>query len=187
MNVGYCFTGSFCTFDKSITAMKSLVDKGYNVVPIMSYNAYSIDTRFATAKEFRKKIEQISGNEIICTIEDAEPIGPKHMFDVLCVVPCTSNTLAKLANGVNDTPVTMAVKSHLRNNRPVVIGVSTNDALGAAAKNIGTLLNYRCYYFVPMEMDNPCEKPRSLVCDFSKVLGTVECAINNVQYNPLFQ
>ena len=108
------------------------------------------------------------------------------MFDVLCVVPCTSNTLAKLANGINDTPVTMAVKSHLRNDKPVVIGVSTNDALGASAKNIGALMNNRNFYFVPMALDNPCEKPRSLVCDFSKVEGTIKCAIDGVQFNPIF-
>ena len=134
MKIGYCLTGSFCTFKKSIEAMQSLADGGHIVTPIMSFNAYNIDTRFGNAKDVREKVASICGREIISTIDSAEPIGPKHMFDVLCVVPCTSNTLAKLANGINDTPVTMAVKSHLRNDKPVVIGVSTNDALGASAK-----------------------------------------------------
>lgn len=186
MNIGYCFTGSFCTFKKSIEALKSLVKNGHNVTPIMSFNAYNIDTRFANAKDVRNEIEAICGKKIIASIEEAEPIGPKHMFDVLCVVPCTSNTLAKLANGVNDTPVTMAVKSHLRNDKPVVLGVSTNDALGAAAKNIGALMNTRNFYFIPMALDNPCEKPRSLVCDFSKAEGTIKCAVDGVQFNPMF-
>lgn len=185
MNIGYCFTGSFCTFKKSIEALKSLVKNGHNVTPIMSFNAYNIDTRFANAKDVRNEIETICGKKIIASIEEAEPIGPKHMFDVLCVVPCTSNTLAKLANGVNDTPVTMAVKSHLRNDKPVVLGVSTNDALGAAAKNIGALMNTRNFYFIPMALDNPCEKPRSLVCDFSKAEGTIKCAVDGVQFNPM--
>lgn len=186
MNIGYCFTGSFCTFKKSIATLKSLVDSGNAVTPTMSYNAYSTDTRFGKAEDIRKEICTVCSKDIISTVVDAEPIGPKHMFDVLCVVPCTSNTLAKLANGVNDTPVTMAVKSHLRNNKPVVIGVSTNDALGAAAKNIGVLMNSRNFYFVPMLQDNPCEKPRSLVCDFSKVSGTIKCAAEGIQYNPMF-
>ena len=186
MNIGYCFTGSFCTFKKSIEALKTLVENGHNVTPIMSFNAYNIDTRFANAKDVRNEIEAICGKKIIASIEEAEPIGPKHMFDVLCVVPCTSNTLAKLANGVNDTPVTMAVKSHLRNDKPVVLGVSTNDALGAAAKNIGALMNTRNFYFIPMALDNPCEKPRSLVCDFSKAEGTIKCAVDGVQFNPMF-
>ena len=186
MNIGYCFTGSFCTFKKSIEALKTLVENGHNVTPIMSFNAYNIDARFANAKDVRNEIEAICGKKIIASIEEAEPIGPKHMFDVLCVVPCTSNTLAKLANGVNDTPVTMAVKSHLRNDKPVVLGVSTNDALGAAAKNIGALMNTRNFYFIPMALDNPCEKPRSLVCDFSKAEGTIKCAVDGVQFNPMF-
>lgn len=186
MNIGYCFTGSFCTFKKSIEALKSLVKNGHNVTPIMSFNAYNIDTRFANAKDVRNEVEAICGKKIIASIEEAEPIGPKHMFDVLCVVPCTSNTLAKLANGVNDTPVTMAVKSHLRNDKPVVLGVSTNDALGAAAKNIGALMNTRNFYFIPMALDNPCEKPRSLVCDFSKAEGTIKCAVDGLQFNPMF-
>lgn len=182
MNVGYCFTGSFCTFNKSIESLKQIVSAGHNVVPIMSENAYSTDTRFGTCEHFNNEIEEITHNKIIHTITQAEPIGPHKMFDVLCVVPCTGNTLAKLANGITDTSVTMAVKSHLRNSRPVVIGISTNDALAGAAKNIGKLMNYKNYIFVPYGMDDPINKPKSLVCDFSKVLETIEsCNKNNTK------
>ncbi len=177
MNIGYCLTGSFCTFDKSMEALKSLVKLGHNVTPIMSENAYSMDTRFGKAIDIQNKLIEITGNSIIHTIEQAEPIGPKRMFDVLAIVPCTGNTLAKLANGITDTSVTMAAKSHVRNSRPVVIGVSTNDALGAAAKNIGALLNYKNYYFVPFGMDNYLLKPKSMVCDFSLVGSTIEEAV----------
>lgn len=176
MKIGYCLTGSFCTFDKSINAMKWLVESGYDITPIMSYNAYNIDTRFGKASEINNKIVQICHNDIIHTIEEAEPIGPKKMFDLLIVAPCTSNTLAKLANGVNDTPVTMAVKSHLRNERAVVIGVSTNDALSSSAKNIGLLMNMKNYYFVPMKMDSPQRKPKSIVCDFNLIEDTLKNA-----------
>ena len=173
MKIGYCLTGSFCTFSKAIAQIEGFVESGYSVTPIMSENAYSTDTRFGKAKDFQDRLVQITGNSIIHTIPMAEPIGPKGMFDVLVVAPCTGNTLAKLANGIVDPSVTMAVKSHLRNNRPVVIGVSTNDALGAAAKNIGTLLNYKNYYFVPFGMDDCVNKPKSMVCDFGKLSDTV--------------
>ena len=140
MKIGYCLTGSFCTFSKSIKALEPIVSAGHMVVPIMSENAYSTDTRFGKAVDFQNKLVEITGNSIIHTIDKAEPIGPQKMFDVLCIAPCTGNTLAKLALGITDTTVTMAAKSHLRNSRPVVIGVSTNDALGNSAKNIGSLL-----------------------------------------------
>lgn len=183
MNIGYCLTGSFCTFDKSIKVIEKLVKQGYNVTPIMSENAYSMDTRFGKAKDFQNKIIEITGNSIIHTIEQSEPIGPKKMFDVLAIVPCTGNTLAKLANGITDTSVTMATKSHLRNNRPVIIGVSTNDALGGAGKNIGTLLNTKNYYFVPFGMDNFQQKPKSMVCDFDQVINTIEQAFLGKEIN----
>lgn len=183
MNIGYCFTGSFCTFEKSIEALKALVRDGHNVTPIMSENAYNMDTRFGDAVDIQNKLIEITGNSIIHTIEQAEPIGPKKMFDVLAIIPCTGNTLAKLANGITDTSVTMAAKSHLRNNRPVVIGVSTNDALGAAAKNIGMLLNYKNYYFVPFGMDNCIMKPKSMVCDFEKVSETIDAAEKGIEIN----
>lgn len=178
MNIGYCLTGSFCTFSKSIEILEKLVKAGHNVTPVMSENAYSTNTRFAKASDIQNKLIEITGNSIIHTIEQAEPVGPKKMFDVLAIVPCTGNTLAKLAGGITDTSVTMATKSHLRNSRPVVIGISTNDALGAAAKNIGTLMNYKNYYFVPFGMDNYKEKPKSMVCDFMQVEKTIEEAKN---------
>lgn len=178
MNIGYCLTGSFCTFSKSIDALKDIVSKGHNVVPIMSENAFSTNTRFGNAKDIQEQLIEITGNSIIHTIAQAEPIGPKKMFDVLTVTPCTGNTLAKLANGITDTSVTMAVKSHIRNSRPVIIGVSTNDALGNSAKNIGVLLNYKNYYFVPFGMDDCVNKPKSMVCDFTKILHTIELAQN---------
>ena len=176
MKIGYCLTGSFCTFSKSIEALKGIVKAGHNVTPIMSENAYNTDTRFGDAVDIQNELISITGNSIIHTIKNAEPVGPKKLFDVLCVVPCTGNTLAKLANGITDTSVTMAVKSHLRNSRPVIIGVSTNDALGGAAKNIGSLMNYKNYYFVPLGMDDCINKPKSMVCDFTKVLQTIEYA-----------
>jgi len=176
MKIGYCLTGSFCTFSKSIKVLEDLVRAGHEVTPVMSQNAYSTDTRFGDAADIQNRIIEITGNSIIHTIQQAEPIGPKKMFDVLAIVPCTGNTLAKLAAGIADTSVTMAAKSHLRNSRPVVIGVSTNDALGAAAKNIGNLLNYKNFYFVPFGMDNCIMKPKSMVCDFDMVQKTIELA-----------
>lgn len=183
MRIGYCLTGSFCTFEKSIKAMTELVNKGYAVKAIMSENAYNTDTRFGKAEDIAKQIEIITGKSIIHSIVDAEPIGPKKMFDVLVVAPCTANTLGKLANGITDTSVTMAVKSHIRNSKPVVIGISTNDALGAAAKNIGTLMNYKNYYFVPFSMDDCDNKPKSMVCDFSQIEDTILLANEGREIN----
>ncbi len=178
MKIGFALTGSFCTFSKAIESVKALVLSGYEVYPIMSDIAYNTDTRFGTAEHFRSELTEITGNGIIHKIEEAEPIGPKKLFDILCIVPCTGNTLAKLANGIADTSVTMAAKSHLRNNRPVIIGVSTNDALGGAAKNIGALMNYKNYYFVPFGMDDCEHKTKSMVCDFGQVLSTVKKVSN---------
>ena len=174
MKIGFALTGSFCTFSKAIDAVQSLVDDGFEVFPIMSETSYNTDTRFGTAEYFRSELKRITGNDIIHRIEQAEPIGPKKLFDILCIVPCTGNTLAKLANGIADTSVTMAAKSHLRNSRPVIIGVSTNDALGGAAKNIGSLMNYKNYYFVPFGMDDCENKTKSMVCDFNQVSETVK-------------
>lgn len=177
MKIGYCLTGSFCTFSKAIDEIKNIVNDGHSVTVIMSENAYNTDTRFGKAEDVISAIINLTGNRIIHTIKDAEPIGPKKMFDVLCVAPCTGNTLAKLNLGITDTSVTMAVKSHLRNSKPVVIGVSTNDALGAAAKNIGSLMNYKNIHFVPFTMDDPINKPKSMVCDFTKILPTIKAAV----------
>ena len=161
--IGFVLTGSFCTFSKTIPKMKELVKKGAEILPIMSYNAYETDTKFGLAKDFIDQIETITQKEIIHTIKDAEPIGPKKLTDIMIVAPCSGNTISKLANDIIDTPATMAVKSHLRNNNPVVIAVSTNNALSGNAENIGKLLNRSNYYFVPFTQDNPITKPRSIV------------------------
>lgn len=157
----------------------------WEVIPIMSPNAYSIDTRFGLAKDFRAQIQKICNHEIIHTIFDAEPIGPKKLLDVLVVAPCTGNTLGKLANGIYDTSVTLAVKAHLRNARPVVIAVSTNDALASSAKNIGTLFNNRHIFFVPMAQDNAQSKPTSIVADFTKLIPSIESALEEKQLQPV--
>ena len=171
--VGFALCGSFCTFKKVIPQMKKLVDEGYKVIPIMSHTAYNTDTRFGKAKDFNDEIEKICKEEIIHTITGAEPIGPKELLDVLVIAPCTGNTLGKLANVISDTSVTLATKAHLRNQRPVIIAVSTNDALGASAKNIGLLMNRKNIYFVPMEQDDYINKPNSIVADFKYIPDTV--------------
>lgn len=183
--IGFALTGSFCTFKSAFEAAKTLTAMGYELTPVMSFNAYSLSTRFGSAEENVKIIEDITGRKAIHTIEDAEPIGPKRMFDIMAVCPCTSNTLAKLALGINDTPVTMAVKSHIRNSRPVVIAVSTNDALWGAAKNIGLLQSMKHYYFVPYRQDDYIIKPFSMVADFSLLPRTVELALSEVQVQPM--
>ncbi len=185
IKIGFAVTGSFCTFKKAFEAAGELVKKGYDLTPIMSFNSAGISSRFGTAEEHKKELSKICSKPVIATIEQAEPIGPKKMFDLLVVAPCTSNTLAKLALGVNDTPVTMAVKSHLRNQRPVVIAVSTNDALTSSAKNIGALLNYKNFYFVPYGQDEPVSKPASMIADFSMLLRTVENALVGKQLTPI--
>lgn len=185
INIGYALTGSFCTFRKTIEQMKKLKDEGYNILPIMSFNAYSIDTRFGKAKEFTDEIEELCGNRIIASIETSEPIGPKKLCDLLIVSPCTGNTLSKLANGIYDTPVTLAVKSHLRNEGPVLLGVSTNDALRNSAKNIGTLMNYRNIFFIPFRQDDFNGKPYSIVCDFEKTSEAVKYALKGKQLQPM--
>lgn len=185
VRVGYAMTGSFCTFKTSFEAAQRLVDRGYDLTPIMSFNSYNISSRFGTPEENRNKLIEITGKNIIHTIEEAEPIGPKRMFDILVVAPCTSNTLAKLNYGINDTPVTMAVKSHVRNLRPVVIAVSTNDALAASAKNLGALQSCKNYYFVPYRQDDYLLKPFSMVADFSLLERTVEFALSEVQIQPM--
>ena len=185
LKIGYALTGSFCTFAESFKTMERLVKLGHELTPITSFNAYNLSTRFGSKDENRKRLHDICGREIIHTIEDAEPIGPKKMFELMIVAPCTSNTLAKLANGINDTPVTMAVKSHLRNHRPVLIAISTNDALAAAARNIGMLQNYRNYYFVPYRQDDIEKKPMSMVADFSRMETAIEHAMTGEQVQPI--
>ncbi len=183
--VGFALCGSFCTFSKAIKEMKKLVSSGYKVLPIMSGNAYSTDTRFGKSEDIISEIEGITGNKIIHTIEAAEPIGPKKMCDLLIVAPCTGNTLAKLSNGITDTSVTMAVKSHLRILRPVLLSIATNDGLGASAQNIGRLLNTKNIYFVPFGQDEPFKKPKSLVSDFTELVRSAEMAFEGIQLQPI--
>lgn len=184
--VGFALCGSFCTFKKVIPQIKNLVTMGYKVIPIMSHTAYTTDTRFGKAKEFNNEIEQICNENIIYTITGAEPVGPKELLDVLVIAPCTGNTLGKLANGISDTAVTLATKAHLRNCRPVIIAVSTNDALGTSARNIGTLMNSKNIYFVPMKQDDYINKPNSIVADFRFIPDTVkEVLATNSQPQPM--
>lgn len=183
--IGYVLTGSFCTFSKTIPVIKELVKNGAEVIPIMSYNSYNLDTKFGKAQDFINKIETITGKKIIHTIQGAEPIGPKALTDIMIVAPCSGNTMAKLACDIIDTPATMAVKSHLRNNLPVVIAPSTNNGLGANAVNIANLLNRKNYYFVPFRQDNPITKPRSIVFDSEYIIKTIEYALDNEQIEPI--
>lgn len=183
--IGFAMCGSFCTFSKAFEQMIKLKAAGAELTPIMSYNASSLDTRFGTAEKNIMTAENICGRGVINTIPQAEPIGPKKMFDLLIVAPCTGNTLAKLACGITDTPVTMAVKSHLRNARPVLITVSTNDALSASAKNIGTLLNIKNICFVPFRQDDFIKKPTSAVADFTKLPEAAAAALSGRQLQPI--
>lgn len=185
--IGFAMCGSFCTFSKAFEQMQRLVDMGYDVIPIMSRNASTTDTRFGRAEEMVKKAEKITGKRVLSTSVDTEPIGPKDMCDLLLIAPCTGNTLAKLSLGVTDTSVTMAAKSHLRVLKPVLLCVATNDALGASAQNIGRLLNTKNIYFVPLKQDDPVKKPNSLVADFSKIPVCAEAALNGKQVQPVFE
>ena len=175
--IGYAFTGSFCTFEKSVEALEGLSRTGAELIPIMSYNAFSTDTRFGKAEDFWK---------IIADLASAEPIGPKKLLDLLIISPCTGNTLSKLANSIADTPVTLAAKSHLRNGRPILLGVSSNDSLAAAARNIGLLMARKHIYMIPMRQDDSKNKPFSLVCNFEKTQEAADFALREEQLQPLF-
>ena len=184
MNVGFALCGSFCTYSKVFPVME-LLCRDYKVTPIFSDAAYRTDTRFGTAEEHIVTAQELCDTEPLHTIAQVEPVGPKKLFDILVIAPCTGNTLAKLAHGIADGPVTMAAKSHLRNGRPVLIAVSTNDGLSGAAENIGKLLNRKHYYFVPFRQDDPLGKPNSLVADFSKLPKALESALEGTQIQPL--
>ncbi len=184
MNIGFALCGSFCTYDQVFPVMRELT-QSYNVIPIFSENAATIDSRFGTAKEHLKAAADICRRNPILTIQESEPIGPKKLLDALVIAPCTGNTLAKLSHSIADTPVTMAAKSHLRNGRPVVVAVSTNDALAGTAENIGRLLGRRHYYFVPFRQDDPFKKPTSLVADFKMIPQTLEAALEGRQIQPI--
>lgn len=183
--IGFALTGSFCTFSKAIEQIKKLVELGAEVLPIMSYNSYNLDTKFGNANEHIEKIESTTKNKIINTIQGAEPIGPQRLTDVMIIAPCSGNTIAKLANGITDTPVLMAAKSHLRNDNPLVIAISTNDGLSGSAENIGKLLNRNNYFFVPFRQDNPITKPRSLVFDSNYIVKTLESSLDREQIQPM--
>ena len=185
--IGFAICGSFCTFKNVFREIEKLVENGYDVLPIMSENAYNFDTRFGEAKFWQDEFKRLTKKEIIHTIKDAEPIGPKKLLDALVIAPCTGNTLAKLSNGIADTTVTHATKAHLRNARPVVIAVSTNDALSNAGKNIGNLMNYKHTYFVPFRQDSFKTKPTSCVADFTLLEKTLENALNGIQLQPILE
>ena len=183
--VGFAVTGSFCTLDKAIEQVQALVDAGASVVPIMSEMTSSTDTRFGSADYFRTQMQEMSKRTVISSIKDAEPIGPKKLLDALVIAPCTGNTISKLANGITDTCVAMATKAHLRDNRPVLIAVSTNDALGTSARNIGQLLNAKNIYFVPFRQDAPEGKQNSMVADFSLTVPALKDALDGKQLQPV--
>ncbi len=185
ITVGFAFTGSYCTFSKVLPVLDELVSAGIKIIPIFSDNSSVTDTRFGEAREFIKKVEDITKCRVICSIPEAEPIGPKKLIDILVIAPCTGNTIAKLATGIADTTVTLAAKSHLRNNRPVIIAISTNDGLGANAANIGKLLARKHIYMVPFGQDDCYEKENSLVADFRLILPTIKAAIGGKQLQPV--
>ena len=183
--IGFVVTGSFCMFRKTIDELKKIVQLGGKVVPIMSENSYTMDTKFGKAQDFIDEIEEITGEKILHTIQDVEPIGLKDMLDIVVVAPATGNTMAKLANDIIDGPAVMVVKSHLRKERPIVVAISTDNGLSGAAENIGKLLNMKNYYFVPFRQDNPFSKPRSLVFDSSYLIKTIEQALDKEQIQPI--
>lgn len=185
MSIGFALTGSFCTFERALAQMEELVRRGYDVLPVLSFHAGGLDTRFMAAHEVRERVQHITGHEPIDTLTAAEPIGPKRMCDVYVMAPITGNSLSKLANGQFDTPALLGAKSHLRNEKPLVLAVSTNDGLGAAAQNIGRLLQWRNVYFVPFGQDDPIKKPRSLVADFDQLPRTIAAALAGIQLQPM--
>ena len=185
IKVGFILTGSFCTFSKTIPKIKELINMGANVLPIMSFNAYKMDTKFGKAIDFINEIEEITKIKIVHTIQDAEPIGPKKLTDIMIVAPASGNTMAKLANDIIDTPAVMAAKSHLRNSNPLIIAPSTNNGLTGNAENIGKLLNRKNYYFVPFKQDNPITKPGSIVFDENYIIKTIEYALRGEQIQPI--
>ena len=187
LNIGYCMCGSFCTLSDSLVQLQKLVDLGANVTPIMSYSVFKTDTKFGKASFFIDSVENITGKKIINTIETAEPIGPKNYLDIMVVSPCTGNTMAKLNHGITDTPVLMAIKAHLRNNKPVLIALATNDALGANLANIGGLINKKNFYFVPFSQDNFLKKPKSMISNFDKLTSAIELAIAGIQLQPIIE
>ncbi len=186
MKIGYCFTGSFCTFRRSYDMLEDLVKKGHDVYPIMSENAYYTDTRFAKAEEFTDSLEAVTGHPVIHTVVDAEPLGPSMPLDLLIVAPCTGNTLAKVAHGITDTAATMAIKAHLRADRRTLIALATNDAMSRNLANIATVMQYKSVWFVPMLQDSPKGKPHSLVAEFERIPEAIDALMRGEQLRPVF-
>jgi len=182
---GFAMCGSFCNMENALTQLEKLVKSGEEVIPIVSYNVYSTNTRFISAHDNISRIEKLCQKQVIHSLEEAEPLGPKIKLDILCICPCTGNTLAKLACGISDTPVTLAAKAHMRNDRPVVIALASNDSLSGNAENLGRMLARRNVFFVPMSQDDALKKPRSLVCDFERLPETIESAKRGVQIQPV--
>lgn len=186
MKIGYCFTGSFCTFRRSFEVMRTLAEAGHEIVPIMSENAYYTDTRFQSSEEFSAEVEAVCKRRIIHTVTDAEPLGPKEHLDLLIVSPCTGNTLAKVSAGITDTAATMAIKAHLRTDRPTLIALASNDAMSRNLKNVGDMLGRKSVYFVPMLQDDPIGKPHSLVAEFELIPRAVDSLLRAEQLRPIF-
>ena len=184
MNIGFAMCGSFCTYSQVFPVME-LLSRDYRLIPIFSEASYSIDSRFGTAADHIRTAQELCGTEPLHTVAQVEPFGPKKLLDALIIAPCTGNTLAKLAHSIADGPVTMAAKSHLRNGRPVLIAVSTNDALAGAAENIGKLMARKHIYFVPFGQDDPQKKPTSMVADFSRIPQALEAALDGRQIQPI--
>lgn len=187
LTIGFGITGSFCTFAKIKGVLMTLMEENVTVIPIFSHNAYTMDTRFGTAKEFVTAIETITGQTSVHTIAEAEKFGPKKILDIMVIAPCTGNTMGKLVNGITDTPVLMAAKAHLRNQQPLVISLSTNDGLGMNFKNIGALLNTRNLYFVPFGQDDTVRKPNSLIAHTHLLIPTLQKALEGRQIQPVLQ
>ena len=185
--IGYAFSASFCTLSRSLEALRRLVERGYEVLPIMSENTYTTDTRFAKAADFVTRVEDLTKKTVIHTVTDAEPLGPKIALDALIIAPCTGNTLAKIACGITDTAVTMAAKAHLRRDRRMLIALATNDGMSQNLKNIGTLITRRSVYFVPMLQDDPTLKPHSLVAEMEMIPDALDAAMRDEQKRPIFR
>lgn len=185
IKIGFCVTGSHCTLEETLVQLKKFKEQGADLYPIFSYNVANTDTRFTTAKDFRDKVEEITGKKVVDTIVDAEPFGPVKKMDLMVIVPCTGNTLAKLANAITDTPVLMAAKAHLRNQRPLLLGIATNDGLGNNAKNIGVIINTKNIFMVPFWQDDPIKKPNSLVADLDRLLDASLMALRKEQIQPV--
>lgn len=187
IRIGVGITGSFCTHRETLDQLRTLTAQGAQLYPILSDIVQTTDTRFGTAKALYTEITEISGRKPVCSIEQAEPMGPKGMLDILLIAPCTGNTAAKLANAVTDTPVVMAAKGHLRTGKPLVLAIATNDALGLGFKNIGLLMSIKNIYFVPFGQDNPAAKPNSMIAHMPLILPTLHCALNGTQLQPVVQ